>query len=103
MLANGGGILVVPLLALIGTSIKRAIGSSIAIVLLGSIPAILIHAYLGHIDWMLTLFLSIGAIPASYVGACITVKMDKDRLRILYGLFILVFSIYFAIFEIVNM
>ncbi len=99
LLANGGGIFVVPVLFLLGVNLKRAIASSMAIVLIGVIPSILVHAYLGHIDWVLTLLLTLGAIPASYLGACITVKIERRKLQLIYGVFLLVFSVYFAVFE----
>lgn len=101
LLANGGGIFVVPVLFLLGMNLKKAIASSLVVVLLGVIPSIIVHAYLGHINWLLTLFLTIGAIPFSYVGASLTVKMDRAKLQFLYGLFLFLFSIYFAIFEII--
>ncbi|AGB04664.1 putative permease [Aciduliprofundum sp. MAR08-339] len=102
LLANGGGILIVPILYILGVDLKRAIGSSVALVLLGVIPAVVVHAYLGHIDWMITLFLSLGAIPASYIGASLTLRFSRARLKVLYGLFLLLVSIYFGIFELVH-
>ncbi len=100
LLANGGGILIVPILVLLGMNIKKAIGSSVAMVLFAAIPSILVHWYLGHIDWLITLGLTVGAIPGAYIGAWITVNADKKKLRKIYGIFLLLFSIYFAIFEI---
>ena len=102
LLANGGGIFVVPVLFLLGMNLKKAIASSLVVVLLGAIPSIIVHAYLGHINWLLTLFLTIGAIPSSYIGASLTVKMDRAKLQFFYGLFLLFFSIYFGIFEIIG-
>lgn len=102
LLANGGGIFVVPVLFLLGMNLKKAIASSLVVVLLGAIPSIIVHAYLGHINWLLSLFLTIGAIPSSYIGASLTVKMDRAKLQFFYGLFLLFFSIYFGIFEIIG-
>jgi len=102
MLANGGGILIVPLLVLLGEEIKRAIGTSMALVLIVAIPSILVHWYLGHIDWLLTLALSLGALPGAYLGSCITIRIEKENLRRLYGAFLLLFSLYFALFEIIG-
>jgi len=102
LLANGGGILMVPILLILGMSIKRAIGTSVAVVVFAAVPSILVHWYLGHIDWLITLGLTIGAIPGAYLGAWITVNADKKKLRRIYGIFLLLFSIYFAIFEILG-
>ncbi len=102
MLANGGGILMVPVLLLLGMGIKRAIGTSMALVLFVAVPSILVHWYLGHIDWLITLALTIGAIPGAYLGAWITVRADKDKLRRIYGIFLLLFAAYFALFELLG-
>ena len=102
MLANAGGILISPLLVFLGVKIKRAIATSLSIALVGSIPVIVVHGSLNHIDWMLTLLLSLGVIPASYIGASITVRMDRRKLKTLYGLFLLLFSVYFIVFELIK-
>ncbi len=100
LLANGGGIFVVPVLVLLGMGIKRAIGTSMAMVFFTAIPSILVHWYLGHIDWVITLALTIGAIPGAYLGSWLTVNMNRERLQKIYGVFLLVFAVYFAITEI---
>ncbi len=99
LLANGGGIFVVPVLVLLGMRIKKAIGTSIAMVFFTAIPSILVHWYLGHIDWLITLALTIGAIPGAYLGSWITIKIDKEKLQKIYGGFLLAFAVYFAITE----
>ena len=100
LLANGGGILVVPVLVLLGMDMKKAVGTSLAIVLLGVLPAVLIHWYLGHIDWLITLLLTIGVIPASYLGAKTAIRTNSKKLEFYYGIFLFVFAVYFLAFEI---
>ncbi len=102
LLANGGGILVVPVLILLGMDMKKAVGTSLAIVLLGVLPAVLIHWYLGHVDWLITLLLTLGVIPASYFGAKTAIKASSKKLEFYYGIFLLIFSVYFLVFEIVS-
>ena len=102
MLANGGGILIVPILTFMGLHLKKGIGTSLAMVFLVSIPSILVHWYLGHIDWWLTLALTAGAMPGAYMGSHITIAMSKDKLRKAYGIFLLLFAMYFALFEILR-
>ena len=100
LLANGGGIFVVPILVLLGMKIKKAIGTSIAMVFFAAVPSLLVHWYLGHINWLITLALTIGAFPGAYTGAYITVRVPREKLKKMYGLFLLLFAIYFALFEI---
>ncbi len=102
MLANGGGIFLVPALVLLGLNLKESIGTSMAIVLVAVIPSIIVHALLGHIDLLLSLALSIGIFPGTYLGSKITVELSREKLRKIYGIFILLFAIYFAIFELIN-
>ncbi len=101
MLGNGGGIFVVPILVFLGLELKKAIPTSLAIVIMGVLPAIIVHAYLGHIDWYISLALTAGAIPASYIGAEITIGLSDERTKKAYGAFLLAFSAYFAILELI--
>ena len=71
-----------------------------AVVLIAVIPSIIVHTLLGHIDYMLTLALSIGVFPGSFLGSRITVKINRELLERIYGSFLLIFAIYFLFFEI---
>ena len=102
LLANGGGILVTPVLVLLGMKMKRAIGTSLALVLLGTIPSIIIHWYLGHINLLITLFLILGALPGSYIGARTTISTASSTVKRGYGVFLLLFSLFFLAFELVR-
>ncbi len=99
LLANGGGFLVVPVLLILGMNMKKAVGTSLAIVLLGVLPAVLIHWYLEHVDPLITLLLSLGVLPATYLGARIAIKTSSRNLQRYYGIFLALFSVYFLIFE----
>ncbi len=100
MLANGGGIFVVPALIYLGLNLKKSIGTSMAVVLIGVVPSIAVHSILGHIDWMLTLALSTGVLPGAFIGTRITVRIHSNLLRKIYGAFLLAFALYFIFFEI---
>ena len=99
MLANGGGIFLVPALIYLGLNLKNSIGTSMAVVLIGVIPSIAVHSALGHIDWILTLALSIGVFPGTFVGSRITLGMKSSLLKKIYGIFLLAFALYFLFFE----
>ena len=99
MLANGGGIFLVPALIYVGLNLKKSIGTSMAVVLIGVVPSIAVHSILGHIDWMLTLALSTGVLPGAFFGSRITVRIRSNLLRKIYGLFLFAFALYFLFFE----
>ena len=48
---------------------KLAVGSSLVAVAIFSVPALVTHALLGHIDWRFALPLVVGVVPGAQVGA----------------------------------
>ncbi len=99
LLANGGGIFIVPALVLLGLNIKESIATSLAMVLIAVTPSIGVHWYLGHIDWLVTAALIVGMAPGTWIGSKVMVKTEIGRLERWYGFFLLLISIYFIIFE----
>ncbi len=98
ILANGGGILFIPaFVMLFGMRMKKAIATSLLIVSGMALPAIIIHYGLGHIDWSYSVALGIGVAPMAYLGAKIDLRTDSKVIKFLFGLFLVVFSIYFFI------
>ncbi len=64
LLANGGGLLLVPFYQLgIGLELRAALATSLATVALMALPSTIVHTILGHIDWVLTGWLAIGVLP----------------------------------------
>ena len=65
LLGVGGGVLLVPAYTgLLRLPPKRAVATSLVAVAIFSVPAMITHALLGHIDWAYALPLVIGVIPA---------------------------------------
>jgi uncharacterized membrane protein YfcA len=62
-----------------------------------ALPAIIIHYSLGHIDWSYSAALGIGVAPMAYLGAKVDLRTDSKIIKLLFGLFLIVFSIYFFI------
>jgi hypothetical protein len=101
VLANGGGILFVPAnVILFRMKIKEAIATSLLTVIVMALPGSIIHSHLGHIDWKITLFMSIGVIPMAYLGAKLDMRTKSKTVTILYGIVMVIFSIYFFIQQI---
>jgi hypothetical protein len=98
VLANGGGIFFVPAyVILFRMKIKEAIATSLLTIIAMALPGIIIHYYLGHIDPMISLSMGIGVIPMAYLGAKLDIRTSSKTIMILYGIIIVVFSIYFFI------
>jgi uncharacterized membrane protein YfcA len=95
LLANSGGILFGPLfIRYLHVPTKRALATSLIASSVLSIPGTIVHAYLGHIEWILAWWLAAGTIPFSYLGARLAVRMQSATLERIYGIALIVLGIY---------
>jgi uncharacterized membrane protein YfcA len=86
LLANSGGFLLAPLYAtVLRLPLKRAFAASLSVSAALTIPATIIHASLGHIDWAVTGLFALGATPLSFVGARVAVRAPNRQLERVYG------------------
>ena len=100
LLANGGGFLLVPLFVLIfGARLREAAATSLPCVAAMAVPGTITHALLGHIDWILALELSVGVVPATYIGARLSMRLRRVHLRQPFGIFMVIFGVYFFVRE----
>ena len=96
LLANGGGFLLVPAyLMLFAMSAQEAAATSLVAVALLALPGAWIHWRLGHVDLRLALLLTVGVVPATFLGARIGLQLDARRARLAFGVFLLVFGLFF--------
>lgn len=104
LLANGGGLLLVPLYQLgVGLGLRAALATSLVTVALMAFPATLVHAVLGHIDWALTGWLAIGVFPFTYLGGRLALNLPNLILTRLYSLFLIGLALYFGYNEIASL
>lgn len=95
LLANTGGVLYAPLfIKWVRMDTKRALATSLMVSAILAIPGTIVHAALGHIDWMLVLALSIGSFPASYLGARLALRLQNVVLLRIYGVALTAFGVY---------
>ncbi|MGI8663372.1 MAG: sulfite exporter TauE/SafE family protein [Acidimicrobiales bacterium] len=100
LLGVGGGILMVPAFSrILHLSPKRAVATSLVAVAIFSVPAMITHALLGHINWGFALCLLAGVVPGAQIGAHLTIGGSERRLRILSGTFFSVLAIAYGISE----
>lgn len=96
LLAVGGGFLLVPAYVMfLGLSMQEAAATSLICVAIYAIPGTIVHSLLSHIDWMLVINLSIGVIPASYLGARVAIILKSKQLQRIFSLFLILFGMYF--------
>jgi uncharacterized membrane protein YfcA len=101
LLGVGGGILLVPaFVTILRMAPKRAVATSLVAVAMLSVPAMITHAFLGHINWAFAVLLVIGVVPGAQVGAKVTIHGSEERLRFLMGVFFTVLALAYGLAEI---
>ena len=97
LLANGGGVLLVPAYVLfLRLATKEAFGTSLVVVIGTALPTSIVHAWLGHVDYALLLPLAIAMIPMAWLGARLTLAIPPARIRQLYGLMLVTLAFFFT-------
>jgi len=98
LLANGGGFLLLPAyLLLFRFSPQKAAATSLVAVSLLALPGTLAHYILGHIDFKIVALMAVGVIPSTYAGAHLGLSLSKDKARWYFGLFLLLFGLFFLL------
>jgi len=96
LLANSGGFLLAPGYNLfLKLPIKKAFACSLFVSMFLAIPGTIVHAAMGHIDWIVTMFLAIGSVPFSFLGAKTAIRSDSKHLELWYGLLLTALGSYF--------
>ncbi len=84
-----GGVLLVPILTYIfGIDIHVAIAAAMFSYMFSGVVGTLIYAKKGSIKWPQTIWLIIGAAPAAFVGARVTLSIPGQYLEFLIALFV---------------
>jgi len=86
LLGNSGGFLLAPLfMSVLGLPVHRALGTSLVLATCLAVPGTLVHAWLGHIDWSLTLAFGVASVPAAAAGARLALRTHSHALALAYG------------------
>jgi uncharacterized membrane protein YfcA len=97
LLGVGGGIVMVPAMAgPLRIPMKRAVASSLVAVAIFSIPALIAHIALGHVNWTYALPLMIGVVPGAQLGARMTIGVSERTIRRLFGLLVVVLAVVYG-------
>ena len=98
LLGIGGGLVMVPLLAgWLGMPLKRALGTSLLVIVALVVPGTIVHSALGHIDWGICLALVVGGVPGARLGAALALGAKERTLRLAVGGGLLAISIAYAV------
>ncbi|MBA2283525.1 MAG: sulfite exporter TauE/SafE family protein [Acidimicrobiia bacterium] len=95
-LANGGGFLLVPLFVVaLGLTSNEAAGTSMAAVGALTIPTLLTHWAVGHIDWAVAATFAVGVLPGSLAGARVAARLPAAPVRRAFGIALVAFAAWF--------
>jgi uncharacterized protein len=101
LLGIGGGVVMIPwMVGLMRMPLKRAIGTSLVIIAFMVIPGTVVHAALGHIDWGIFVWLTLGVIPGAALGSRWTIRARERTLRLAVGVFLLAVAVAYGALEI---
>lgn len=100
LLGLGGGFVLIPgLVYFRGLKIKEAISVSLMTMPLIVLPASLLHLWLRDINWVVASGLLLGALPGSFFGSKVALKLNSRLLEKLFGSFLLLVGLIFLASE----
>ena len=103
LLANGGAFLLMPLYLLVfGLRMRQAVGTSLLVVAVLSIPTLVTHWALGHVDWVVAAEFAGGLLPASLVGAHLSSRFAGGVQRRAFGCFLIAFGVLFTLYRLLG-
>lgn len=91
----GGGVVMVPaMVLLLGSDMKRAVGTSLAVIVPTTLVSAWKHQNQGNIDWTLAAKLVPMAIVGGFLGAWLTQHISTGGLKKAFGVFLVGVGIY---------
>lgn len=94
VLGIGGGVVMVPLLLVIGFTQHQAQGTSLAAMLPPvTLLAVLQYSKEGHVDWKLALVISATFIIGGLFGSKLAVAIDEKLLKRIFGVLMLFIAV----------
>ncbi len=82
----GGGVLIVPLLLLLGFDAQRAVGTTFVSIAITALSALAAHAHLHNVQWRWGLLLGIGGLIGAQLGAHLLELVPTEVFRKIFAL-----------------
>ena len=83
----------------LGLSMKQAIATSLAVMVVTASVSSFRYAGAGLIDWKIAGVAAIAALVAAYLGSELMKSLSAPQLRILFGVFLITIGIYMLFFQ----
>ena len=96
----GGGIVMVPaMMFFMSMDIKRAVGTSLAVIIPTALMGSFKHYQQGNLDWRVALSLAPMAILGGYAGAWLTTQISSANLKRTFGGFLVLVGVRLLFFK----
>ncbi|MEC9035441.1 MAG: sulfite exporter TauE/SafE family protein [Verrucomicrobiota bacterium] len=100
LLGVGGGIIMVPAFkGFLVLSMKQAIATSLAVMIVTASVASFRYAQEGLVDWKIAGFAAIAAVVAALLGSELMKSLSSDFLRVAFGIFLIAVGVYMLFFQ----
>ena len=102
LLGAGGGFLIIPVLVLfLRLSMKRAVGTSLVIIALNSLLGFLFSTDHDAINWEQMLIITAVSILGIFAGNRLSEYIDGERIKKIFGIFVLCMAVFILVRELV--
>lgn len=99
-LGAGGGFIIIPVMTLLlGLDIKKAVGTSLAVIAMNSLSGFLNDLNHVEVNWKFLLLITAIALAGSMAGAQLASGINSKRLKASFGWFVLILGILIITFE----
>jgi len=90
LLGGGGGIICIAVLApLLRLSAKESHATALFIMLPVTVVSVIVYLVSGRVDWLLTLFATVGIVIGGAIGAKLLRKLRTPVVQIIFALFLI--------------
>jgi len=93
MAGIGGGVFMVPLFYFLGLGMNEAVGTSKFVITFISLVSVINYLRSGKVNYRVGLVALSTMLPSAYVGAYLSGSLDSSVLKIIVGLFIMLYSV----------
>jgi len=101
LVGAGGGFLIIPALVILSKlPMKEAVGTSLVIIAAKSLIGFIGEGATVSIDWIFLIKITAFAIVGIFLGMALSKKMDGNKLKPIFGWFVLVMGLYIILKEV---